>query len=229
MKKVWIIGWLWPETTAEFYLELVFSCKEKMSPVKPGIVISNLPLPYSIEEDLILRNQGVERYLPYLIEEAKRLERSWVDFIVIPCNSVHIFLEEIRKVVSIPVLSIVEETIAFFKENGFKRIWMIATSATLEHRIYDSLIEKNSMDCITPDEFEQALIWKLILWLISWRPSNRDRNELMKIIASFEDRNVDCLALACTDLQLLIPSSDTLKVFDTMRILVDATVRELIG
>jgi len=35
---------------------------------------------------------------------------------------------------------------------------MIATSATLEHRIYDSLIEKNSMDCITPDEFEQALI-----------------------------------------------------------------------
>jgi len=228
MKTVWIIGGLGPETTAEFYLELIFSCKKKNDEKKPAIVISNVPLPYNIEEDLILKNFWVERYLPFLIKEAKRLEKAGVDFIVIPCNSVHIFIDEIRKSVSIPILSIVEETIRFFKEKQFQKVWLISTSSTLEHKVYDRLLEKNNIDFIAPNDFEQALIWKLILGLISWRQSNRDRNELMKIISNFENKHVDCVALACTDLQLLIPSSDTLEVFDTMKIFVDATVREML-
>lgn len=68
---------------------------------------------------------------------------------------------------------------------------------------------------------------KFILNLVSGQQNNKDREELIAIINSFENKNVDCVILACTDLQLLIPKHPTLKIFDTMKILADATVEEI--
>ena len=117
MKTVGIIGGLGPETTSEFYLDIVFSSYKKTKKSRPGIIISSVPLPYQIEEDLIVSNKGSDRYIPFLVKEAKRLERAGSDFIVMPCNSLHVFIEEIRNAVKIPVLSIIEETVKFLKKN----------------------------------------------------------------------------------------------------------------
>ena len=66
MKTVGIIGGLGPGTTAEFYLDVIFSCKKKDETVMPAIIISSVPLPYQMEEDAITKNIGVERILPLL-------------------------------------------------------------------------------------------------------------------------------------------------------------------
>ena len=57
--------------------------------------------------------------------------------------------------------------------------------------------------------------------------------EIIKIIeedclCDFKNKEVDCVVLACTDLQLLIPKLPNLKIFDTMKILADATVDYLL-
>jgi aspartate/glutamate racemase len=67
-----------------------------------------------------------------------------------------------------------------------------------------------------------------ILNLVTGMQNNRDREELIQIINDFEKKNVDCVVLACTDLQLLIPQHPKLKIFDTMKILADATVEEIL-
>jgi aspartate/glutamate racemase len=77
------------------------------------VVIVSVPLLFAIERDLIALNKGKERYIPFLVNEAKRLEKSDVDFIVMPCNSLHVFIDEIRNSVNIPVLGIVEATINY--------------------------------------------------------------------------------------------------------------------
>src|SRR5438270_128238 len=101
MKRLGIIGGFGPETTAEFYLEVVFGCLTVNKEIKPDITIMNVPLPYKIEEDLITKSSGEERYIPFLIDTAQKLERSGVELIVMPCNSLHIFIEEIRRAVNI--------------------------------------------------------------------------------------------------------------------------------
>ena len=53
MNTVGIIGGLGPETTSEFYLDLVFSCYKKTKKNRPGIIISSVPLPYLIEGSYI--------------------------------------------------------------------------------------------------------------------------------------------------------------------------------
>ena len=43
---------------------------------------------------------------------------------------------------------------------------------------------------------------------------NKDREELIGIINEFDGKGLDCVILACTDLQLLIPDHKDLKIFD---------------
>lgn len=228
MKTVGIIGGLGPETTSEFYLGIVFSCQKKDKAARPGIIISSVPLPYQIEEDLILKNEGSERYIPYLTEEARRLEKAGADFIVMPCNSLHVFIEDIRKSVSVPVLSIVEETVKFLQANNFKKVGIVSTSATIKNKLYENAFAQSDIGYKTPDDFQQAKMGKYILNLVTGQQNNKDREGLIQIIGEFENKNVDCVVLACTDLQLLIPRHQNLEVFDTMKILADATVEQIL-
>ncbi len=227
MKTVGIIGGLGPETTSEFYLDLVFSCAQKNKTTRPAIVIASVPLPYQIEEDLILKSEGMERYIPYLIAEAQRLEKAGVDFIVMPCNSLHVFIEQIQESVSVPVLSIVEETVKFLKKENMNKVGIISTSATIKNKLYENAFAENGIEYVVPDELRQARMGKFILNLVVGQQKNRDREELISIINDFENKGLDCVILACTDLQLLIPSHQNLKIFDTMKIFADATVQAI--
>ncbi len=229
MKTVGIIGGLGPETTSEFYLDIIFSCQKKDKTNRPPIIISSVPLPYKIEEDAISKNKGIERCLPFLVAEAKRLEKSGADFIVMPCNSLHIFIEQIRKSVKIPVLSIVEETVKFLKAGKMKKVGIVSTSATIRNKLYENAFKENGIAYEAPDGLQQEKMGKFIFNLVMGQQNNRDREGLIEIIDSFEDRNVDCVVLACTDLQLLIPKHPALKIFDTMKIFSDATVKHMLG
>ncbi|HUQ85042.1 MAG TPA: amino acid racemase [Candidatus Limnocylindrales bacterium] len=228
MKTVGIIGGLGPETTSEFYLELIFSSFDRNKIQRSPILIWNVPIECKIEEELITAAKGEERYLPYLIDAAQRLEKGGVDFIVMPCNSMHIFIDDIRSKVNIPVLSILEETAKFLKSRDIFEVGIVATTSTISKKLYEKHLNQVGIKQISPDDFQQAKIGKIINNLVLSRHNNTDRQELIKIIDSFSNKNIRTLILACTDLQLLIPHHESMKIYDTMKILVNATVQELL-
>lgn len=228
MKTVGVIGGLGPETTSEFYLEVVFGCHQKNKESRPSILIWNVPLKYKIEEDLLVRAVGEERYIPYLVDAAKRLEAGGAEFLVMPCNSLHIFIEEIRRVVRIPVLSVVEETATFLKNKKIKRIGMLATPSSIKNKLYETALKKEEIEQVLPDEFDQIRLGRMIDNIVINRHANSDRQQLLKIIDKFANQGIENAVLACTDLQLLIPQHDELRIFDTMKILAESTVEEIL-
>lgn len=228
MKTAGIIGGLGPETTAQFYQEIIFNSFQKYKESRPPLLIWSIPLKYQIEEDLITRAEGEERYIPYLQDAAKRLESGGADFIVIPCNSVHIFINEVKNAVNIPVLSIVEETSNFLKQKKINNIGLLATKSTVEKNLYQSTLAKNNITITLPDNSEQEKIGKLINNLVINRRDNKNRTELLEIIERLANKGVKNVILACTDLQLLTPKHDHVNIYDSMAILADATVREIL-
>jgi aspartate racemase len=229
MKSVGIIGGLGPETTAEFYLEVIFKCQKLNNTQRPLIVISSVPLLFEIERDLIASNTGKERYIPFLVSEAQRLEKTGVDFLVMPCNSLHVFIDDIRNSVKIPVLSIVEETAKYLQSNRFAKVGLISTSATVANNVYESKLKELGIEFVVPNELQKAKMDKIIQRLIEGQHLNKDREEIISVAHELALKNVDCIALACTDLQLLLPSSEQVPVFDTMKVLADATVRDILA
>lgn len=229
MKSVGIIGGLGPETTAEFYLEVIFQCQKINDKQRPLIVISSVPLLFEVERDLIATNTGKERYIPFLVKEARRLEKSDVDFLVMPCNSLHVFIEEIRAAVNIPVLSIVEEIIEYMKKRNFTKVGLISTSATIANNVYEEKFAENNIAFVTPNDLQRAKMDKIIQRLIEGKHMNQDRELVLDIVKELSAQDVDCVALACTDLQLLLPSSDEVEIFDTMSVLAQATVKTILS
>ena len=228
MKTVGIIGGVGPETTAEFYLELVFGCYKKDKAQRPPVLIWNIPLKYKIEEDLITKAIGEERYIPYLTDAAKRLEKGGADFLVMPCNSLHIFIKEIRNAVKIPVLSIVEETAKFLKHNKISKVGILSTSTTLNRKLYENVLMEKDIRQFVPDKSSQAKIGKIINNIVLNKHGNKDKNELLEIIDKFNENGVKEIILACTDLQLLKPRHTKVKIYDTMKIFADATIQGIL-
>jgi aspartate racemase len=226
MKTVGIIGGLGPETTAKFYLEVLSSCFKFHNLGRPPMVIFNVPMSFKLEEEIITASERTDFFVPFLTDAAIRLEKSGVDFIVIPCNTAHVFIDQVRKSVNIPILSIVEESVRFLTDQRMDRIGLLGTTQTIETKLFDNECRQNGIKINKPSLRNQLQIASIITKIVKNNHSLSDQKKLLKIIDDFKDS--DCILLACTDLQLLVSNHKSLKIFDTMKILADATVREIL-
>ena len=169
-----------------------------------------------------------DRYIPILQDAAKLLEKAGADFLVMPCNTLHIFIKEIRSSVKIPVLSIVEETTNFLKKKKIKEVGILATPGTVKWKLYENALKNESIKQVLPDDFDQQKIGKIINNIVMNRHANKDRHEILEIIDKFENKNVKNVIMCCTDLQLLIPQHSRMNIYDTMKIFADATIDKIL-
>jgi len=225
MKTVGIIGGLGPETSAEFCLRVVSLCLKRNKIQRPEILSINVPVSFELENKFINKSQGKKEFCSLLVSTAKKLEKAGADFLVMPCNTAHIFIDEIRTSVNIPVLSIIDETTSFLKRRGVGKIGLLATPATIGNKLFDKKI-----DVINPDKDNQKRIGTIINKILQNKHTVSDKLKIFKIIDNFP-KKPDAILLACTDLQLLITESkhNELNIFDTMEILAQATVREMLA
>jgi len=223
-KTIGVLGGLGPDTTAEFYLNTISASLHVQKITRPPMLIWNVPMDYQLEKEFLIKAKNQERLLPYLTDGAKHLENGGSDFIVIPCNTVHVFIKDIRKAVSIPVLSIIEETVNKLKKDKVKIVGLLGTSITIKNNLYNDLLKERAIDMSIPSPEDQHTINAIINNLVNRKKMKRDEMALRTIIQKFSSQNIHSVLLACTDLQLLIHTMPHAKVYDTMQILSEATV-----
>jgi aspartate racemase len=227
MKTVGIIGGLGPETTAHFCLNIIKQCEDMGAPSRPPLLSWNIPLPLEIERDLILHSRGEERYVPLLIEAAQKLERGGADFLVMPCNSLHIFVEQIGDSVSIPVLSIIEVACEHLGSQGIQRVGVLATATTVQSGMFQKALRLRGIEAVLPSISDQEMLAKIILNIIEGKSTQADERELEGMSMRI---GVQTMLLACTDLQLLMQEKEGVEIIDTMHLLAGAASKEsLVG
>lgn len=137
-----------------------------------------------------------------LIDDAKKLERYGVDFIVMTCNTAHYFYEKISNAVNIPLINIVEETIKHAKSNNHKKLGILATTGNIKTNLYQSMCEKYNIDYLVLDENRQSQVMEIIYDDIkSGKPANMDK--FNSIVSYLKEHNCDGVILGCTELSIL--------------------------
>lgn len=226
MKTVGILGGLGPDTTAMFYLEINRLFKPEIQ--RPQILMWNVSIPVAIEEDLLIKGIGVEKYLPFLIDGAKRLEKGGADFIVIPCNTVHVLIDEIRKSVGIPVVSIIESTIEVLLQNKHKKVGLLSTGVTSRERLFEKKLFKNRIQSISVNKSQQHVLNTMIHKIVNNKTEDKDAQVLTEIATELKTQGADCIVLACTDLQQIMQVIPGVQIIDTMRVLAEASVSRML-
>lgn len=226
MKTIGILGGLGPETTSKIYHSIIDIFRKNKDGKYPSIVIYNLPFPFVVEEEAIVKGINSHKMLPYLIDGARILEKSGASFGILPCNTLHKYIQEIRDSVKMPFLSILDETVARLKSMKVSRVGILATETSAKDKLYDDVLKKNGISALYPTEDEQNNLNKIILELINTGENNLHGEKIERICSSLREKGTDSILLACTDLQIATFKS-TFPVVDTTEILIQASVREL--
>jgi aspartate racemase len=226
MKTIGILGGVGPETTSKIYHSIIDVFKKNKKDKYPSIVIYNLPFPFILEDEVIIKGINSRKMLPYLILGAKILEKSGADFGILPCNTLHKYIGEIRKAVDIPFLSILDETLLRLISMKIKIVGILATETTVKDKLYDDVLSKHGIDILYPTKTQQESLNKIILGLINKKKDRYREQELRKMCSCLYKNGAEIILLACTDLQ--IAEFDThIPIIDTTDLLIKASVREL--
>jgi len=228
MKVIGVIGGLGPETTAKYYNSLMRECRNIDNERYPSVIIHNIPLPFTVENDFAVLGKNESAMLPYLINSAKLLERAGAEFGVIPCNTAHIFIDQVRCSVNIPFLNLIEETIHFVKNESITNVALLATSKTISSGLYSRYCEATGINVLVPHPEEQILLSGIIARILQGQKNQHDKEVALNILNTMHGDGAEAVILGCTDLQLLLNPRDThLKVIDTLEVLVKASAREI--
>jgi len=163
-----------------------------------------------------------------LLESAARLVQSGAQLLICPDNTVHQGLDLIRERSPAPWIHIAEEVSDEARRRGFKRLAILGTRFLMEGSVYRSKLAPAGIDYRVPNTEQRTRINQIIYdELVYARFLPGSRAYFQNVISDLADNGCDAVALACTEIPLLISSADSpLPILDSTRILARAALRK---
>ena len=204
MKKIGIIGGLGPESTVDYYKQIISAFNTKYADLAyPEIIVYSANLNEFME---FINKKQWQKISGWLLEKIRTIHQAGAEFAAIASNTPHIVFDEIKEKSPIPLLSIVEETCNKIKEMGLKNVGLMGTKLTMETDFYKKPFISKGISVVVPSREEQQLInHKLFSEIELGIFKDSTREELLAIAKRMVDENgIDSLILGCTELPLIL-------------------------
>jgi aspartate racemase len=231
MKTVGIIGGIGPESTVVYYRSIVTLYRQqKPDGSYPSIMINSIDLTRML--GLIGEKQLIE-VTGYLVGEVQKLVEAGADFGLFAANTPHIVFDEIRRQVSIPLISIVEATCQEAQALGLRRLGLLGIRFTMQGQFYSNVFSQAGITLSLPELDEQDYIHDIYMnELVNGIVLPKTRERLLKIADRMKgQQNIEGVILGGTELSLIL--SDTqyngIPFLNTTQIHVKRVVDELLS
>ncbi|MFZ5557390.1 MAG: aspartate/glutamate racemase family protein [Pseudomonadota bacterium] len=144
--------------------------------------------------------------LPHLLYGVDRLVQAGAGCIVIPCNTAHLWFEDLVRATPVPFLHIVDAAIDDLERQGVRgrRIGVMGTAGTLKLRLYQERLEAKGYGCLVPNEEEIASLCMRSIALVK---ENRVGDSYAPAAACVERlvaKGAEAIMLGCTELPLAL-------------------------
>jgi aspartate racemase len=242
MKTVGIIGGIGPESTIEYYRQIVAAYRERQGGAAVSLVNPD-DAPATSYPSIIINSVDLSKlvhwvgageldvFTDYLAAEIERLARAGADFAVLAANTPHLVFDELQKRSSIPLVSIIESACAAAQAMGLKRVALFGTRFTMQARFYPNAFAKAGIAVVVPNAAEQDYIHEKYLGeLLNNIFLPETRQGLLAIVDRMKaEEEIEAVILGGTELPLLIhePEHHGIPFLDTTRIHVNRIVAEL--
>jgi aspartate racemase len=231
MKTLGIIGGVGPESTIDYYQQIIALYRERNPDGSyPPLIINSVDL--SKGRALVEANDraGLTRYL---VEEIEKLAKAGADFGLIAANTPHLVFDEVARESAIPLISIVEATCAAAKSRGSKRLGLFGTRYTMQADFFPKVFSKEGIELVVPDLGDQDYIHeKYFDELVVGKFLPETRAGLFAIVDRMKAKiDIDGIVLAGTELPLILrePSRSGIPFLDTTKIHCEAAVTEMLS
>ncbi len=218
-KVIGILGGMGPEATLELFRRIIQKTPARCDQEHVRVIIdSNPKIPDRTEAML---NHGPDP-LPLLQETARNLEGAGADFIVMPCNTAHYYLDGIQAAVHIPVIDMIRETAARIRE---QKVGLLATDGTLRSKLYHEACAKRGIEIMEPEAQHQRAVMEAIYSIKAGKNGSQLKKRVLKAAEALEARGAQAIIVGCTEISLILTQKDVrVPLYDALGILADTAV-----
>jgi aspartate racemase len=217
-KIIGILGGMGPEATIDLFTKIVRSTPVSGDQDHLRVIIDSNPA-IPDRQKAILENGPSP--VPMLIETAKNLESAGADFIVMPCNTAHYWVQEIRKAVTIPVVDMVEETANDTARSypSLRTVGIMAATGTVRSGLYQRQFHKLNIKSISPTEDDQAKLMQAI-YSVKAGDLSTPSPTAIAIGQRLIEAGAGAIVVGCTEIPLILKPRDMpIPVIDATQVL----------
>ena len=219
MKMLGLLGGMSWESTVPYYRWINAAVRERLG----GLHSARLLL-HSVDfhEVAALQQAGDWHSAGRMLGAAAQgLAQAGAQAIVLCTNTMHRVADAIASAVDVPLLHIADATAAAIRAAGLVRVGLLGTRFTMEQDFYSGrLRDRHGLDVRVPAATDRATVHRIIYEeLCQGQVSEHSRQCYRHIMQTLVDDGAQAIILGCTEIGLLIGSTDAaVPLFDTTRL-----------
>lgn len=217
--KVGVLGGIGPEATGEFYNKLIKRLQEKGLIKRnvdfPQIIINSIPAPE------LIYNSISEDELKHYINGLKELDNFGVDFIVMVCNTIHLYYDILQAQIKTPIINLRQELKDTLIKGGIKSTLIIGTPNTIKQGLY----KFENIKSFEPDKRETEELSLAIFNFNKGFDKKLQISKVRKICEKYLSEGAEKVILGCTEFAVMLGEENLPKI-NTIDVLVEATTRK---
>ena len=202
-KKLGVLAGMGPAAGAEFLRLLTVKAPAERDQDHPVVyLLSDAKVPDRVAAIAGHGEDPTERLRRRLVAIA-----GWgVDYLAVPCNTAHVFIDRFRDSLPIPLIHIVEETIRSCMRLSPKGAWLLATTGTCRCGLYQQYAQKLGYTFFEVDAARQTRVQECVT-LVKANKMPEAGQLMRSIVEELWAQNDICAATACTELPLAYDAS----------------------
>ena len=202
-RVVGVLGGMGPDATVDFMSKVVACTPAKHDHDHIRMLVNHNP---QVPDRQIDTDEQRKAVRATLADMAQGLQDAGAEFLVMPCNTAHGFLDDVYERVDIPFLNIVTETVHAIRRAypDASAVGVMATDACLNAELYQSAIRDAGMSVIVPSADVQTLLMELISRIKCGDQSSDVADEMARCANSLVQLGAQVIAGGCTEIPLVL-------------------------
>ncbi|AHB07317.1 hypothetical protein U875_19855 [Pandoraea pnomenusa 3kgm] len=219
-----VLGGMGPLATADFMRKLVESTPATKDQDHMPVFVHSVPQIPDRSESFLA---GSDAPWPFLLAGLRILESAGAGAIAIPCNTAHLWHSRLAAATQLEVLHIGRasaEAVTAHPE-ALRRVGLMATSATIQGRIYHDALHAAGVDVVVPCARDQHERVSAGIAAVKAGDLARAAAMLDRAASQLVDDGAQGIILGCTELPLVLSDHPSgVPLFDTPHLLVKACI-----
>ncbi|MDH3563601.1 MAG: amino acid racemase, partial [Gammaproteobacteria bacterium] len=203
-KIVGVLGGMGPDATVDFMAKVISLTPADKDQDHVHMLVDHNPQVPDRQSAILADGENPG---PELAAMASRLERAGADFLVIACNTAYAFEDAIVNAIDIPLISIIDVTVAAALEQDPAAVGVLATDGCLGAGMFQIALDRVGVESVLPSDAELSKLMDLIYRIKAGFQGERVGRRMTALAMALVERGADAIIGGCTEIPLVLDQS----------------------